>query len=202
MLVISTSTVLPESIMPGQPDSPFVIYDENEENQPPPLERERPGVLQPLESSYPEGMSETEPHANVSQPTAQTPESRPNYARETGEYEFLTVKLREALAGRSNMFTEVELDEACGYMCSTTRDNLDVLAIEVDAQTEPLFEEYIQALYILHAGAVGARNAIGSMRRPGSPVQAAPVINVLLFTKILLPKIRDLIGLFYSIYSS
>lgn len=113
-------------------------------------------------------------------------------------YKGIASVLREALAGRSSIFTETEIDLACGYMCSTTRDNLAAARFETAEQGAHVFAQYSQALDFFQTAVNGAHIHWEHMFLDDEVtphITAAAVIDFLLVTRILLPRMQGLVDL-------
>ncbi len=119
-------------------------------------------------------------------------------------YQNIASVLREALAGRSSIFTEAEIDLACRYMCSTTRDNLASACFETIEQGAHVFAQYSRALDFFQTAVQGAhidwqRMFLENDVRPH--MTAAAVIDFLLVTHILIPRMQELVDFVESFAS-
>lgn len=181
--------------MPGEVSSPIVILDENAENQPARLQ-EHSGVIHtrqysqappPYQSRGQDGNLDAEPYS---------PSGESEHAQVVRDYEYVTAKLREALAARAPFFTESEIEIACSYMCSTTRDNL--VSLDAEVEVEPLSYKQRSALSLLQSVVAGTDYAIDRIQHGTAPVPAAPVIDVLLVRKVLMSRIQGLVDLIFD----
>ncbi|OAA42291.1 hypothetical protein ISF_09731 [Cordyceps fumosorosea ARSEF 2679] len=171
----------------------FAIYHDTA-NEPPHAadhedSSESPNVLHELPVPPP-------PYEQVSEPLGDT-EAMEIYDM-AQQYQRITYLLRESLAGRSPTFTEAEINLARGYMCSTTRDNL--AAVQVDG--EYFFAQYNQALEFFRTAVNGAQaywEHVLSDDEYRSHTTASPVIEFLLVTHVLFPRLQGLINFMYSL---
>jgi hypothetical protein len=123
---------------------------------------------------------------------------------ELQRYQLITSLLREALAGRASVFTEAEINLACGYMCSTTRDNLAAALARPAEQGAQFFARYNRALFFFKAAVEGADTYwehVLSQDEARLHGTASSVIEFLLVTHILLPRMQGLIDFVDSLAS-
>lgn len=159
----------------------FDIYEDpdNDENQPPPQQPQRPlNVLQEL----------------MGAPLPSPPQDTVTGVRKDTRQ--LLYNLREALAGGGGEFTEGEIEQADLIMCTTTPIILHQLRAERDT-TQKFLQKFCHIMPYISNIVLDVRRFIDATVFPDVPeptnfdnLKSDPALKAVLFTKILLPKLE------------
>lgn len=197
-ILISDENSPPDAVMPPE-EIPMVMIHDDRENQRADTGRSvNPNVPLGVPQEVPQESAPAEPL-----PPYPGPSTYPNMAyleldEDTRKYMRLAIQLREALAGASPKFTPAEIDLAQFCMGSTTRNNLQALHIESREAGDQFFKQYAKAVDLLQVAVIGASDywetvlLNDEVRSAASP---STVIEFFLVTKILLPRLQELVDL-------